>query len=306
MGLLQLRYSELLEQRIAQLESIIKTSSSSATPSSDVKASESAPQKYVAGEHPSENPVPETAKSEEAPPDESQPKKRKRFRNVVRRFNKEKGIHEDTEIEGLEKKTDDSKVAFTFRTNAPVEGEKTGEELKSEIDVETSGLRSILKDCIGDDYPGQNLDGDPVNIISPYAALVRQFKTESAAFEESHVNVLQVHNWDKLRKATEACDGDNEEKKQAREDLQTLMACVETAPDLEKYFKTRESNLRANITTYEFMWTCFAPGTKIIAKVTIPVRGFLLVCSRYQAISRRAASSTSKSFANPTQHSPRD
>ena len=41
---------------------------------------------------------------------------------------------------------------------------------------------------------------------------------------------------------------------------------MEGAPELEKYFKTRESNLNASITTYETMWTLFSPKTKIVAK----------------------------------------
>ena len=41
---------------------------------------------------------------------------------------------------------------------------------------------------------------------------------------------------------------------------------MEGAPELEKYFKTRESNLNASITTYETMWTLFPPKTKIVAR----------------------------------------
>ena len=44
------------------------------------------------------------------------------------------------------------------------------------------------------------------------------------------------------------------------------MDTVKAAPELVGYFKTRESNLNAAITTYETMWTLFAPKTKIIAK----------------------------------------
>lgn len=54
---------------------------------------------------------------------------------------------------------------------------------------------------------------------------------------------------------------------QARKDLEKLLESVTTAPELEKYFKTRESNLKAHITTYETMWTIFPPRTKIVAKL---------------------------------------
>ena len=42
---------------------------------------------------------------------------------------------------------------------------------------------------------------------------------------------------------------------------------MKAAPELQSYFKTRESNLNASITTYETMWSLFAPKTKIIAKL---------------------------------------
>jgi len=61
--------------------------------------------------------------------------------------------------------------------------------------------------------------------------------------------------------------GDDERTIQARKDLEKLLECVTTAPELEKYFKTRESNLKAHITTYETMWTIFPPKTKIVAKL---------------------------------------
>lgn len=61
--------------------------------------------------------------------------------------------------------------------------------------------------------------------------------------------------------------GDDERTTQARKDLEKLLECVTTAPELEKYFKTRDSNLKAHITTYETMWTIFPPKTKIVAKL---------------------------------------
>ena len=42
----------------------------------------------------------------------------------------------------------------------------------SEIDIEADGLRELLKEQIGNDYPGQNFDGDTVEMSAPFAALV--------------------------------------------------------------------------------------------------------------------------------------
>ena len=42
----------------------------------------------------------------------------------------------------------------------------------SEVDIEATGLRDLLKEVIGDDYPGQNFDGDIVEMGAPFPALV--------------------------------------------------------------------------------------------------------------------------------------
>jgi hypothetical protein len=78
---------------------------------------------------------------------------------------------------------------------------------------------------------------------------------------------VQVHNWDKLQEETKAQENDDETKKQAREDLTKLLESVTSSPELEKYFKSRDSNIKAGISTFDTMWTLFAPKTKIVAKL---------------------------------------
>jgi hypothetical protein len=73
--------------------------------------------------------------------------------------------------------------------------------------------------------------------------------------------LIQVHNWDKLQKKLKEAP-----ESQASQDLQHLLQRIQSAPELEKYFKTRETNINASITTYETLWTCFAPKTRVIAK----------------------------------------
>ena len=76
----------------------------------------------------------------------------------------------------------------------------------------------------------------------------------------------QVHFWDSLQTASEPNSTDSESKKQARLDLELLLEQVIQDSELDAYFKTRASNLTANLTTYESMWTLFIPGQKIYAK----------------------------------------
>lgn len=75
-----------------------------------------------------------------------------------------------------------------------------------------------------------------------------------------------VHYWAALTKATTEPAVDDQKQKVAQEDLARLLEHVKGAPELETYFKTRESNLKASLTTYDTMWSLFVPGQKIYAK----------------------------------------
>ncbi|MCJ1252166.1 hypothetical protein MMC30_009405 [Trapelia coarctata] len=224
---LQHRYTELLEERIAQLEAVIQASSKSISKGTKEKADNISKSK----------PSDERGESEQKP----------RYRNIVRKWNKETGAHEDVDLrEADQKKSDEGEIAFTFRCVMSQEN-KTKDE-NSEVDIEAAGLRDLLKNLIVD-YPGQNLDGETIYMFAPFPAL--------------------IHNWTKLEdgaKAGAKSDCDDPKRKQACEDLQRLLERVKAAPELEKYFKTRESNLAASITTYDTMWTLFAPKTKVVAK----------------------------------------
>ncbi|EED20799.1 26S protease regulatory subunit, putative [Talaromyces stipitatus ATCC 10500] len=256
-AVLQLRYNELLEKRVAQLESAIETS---ARPSSQISEESNNkkvppttdPRKPREVEEETSNGRLKQTDSSKIPDEAKQgdgdaaKASKSRYRNVVRQFNKDTGVHEDIDVGGLDpKRDDDGEVAFVFRKTLPNDFRKN--ETYSEIDVEAPGLRALLRDCVGADYPGQNLDGDTVNLVTPFAPL--------------------IHNWEVLQEATKLRTDDDERTIQARQDLEKLLECVTTAPELEKYFKTRESNLKAHITTYETMWTIFPPKTKIVAKL---------------------------------------
>ncbi|KAJ5432370.1 uncharacterized protein N7458_011526 [Penicillium daleae] len=125
---------------------------------------------------------------------------------------------------------------------------KTYEKTKpaySEIEVQSQGLRDLLRSVIGD-YPGQSFDGTSVYIPGPFQAV--------------------VHYWEELRAEIEPKEGDSEETKQAREDLNEMMNSIRASTELESYFKTRESNMESGVITYEFLWTIFRPKTKVFAR----------------------------------------
>lgn len=92
-----------------------------------------------------------------------------RYRSVVRKWNEKDGVYIDVDVGIDGKKAEDGEIAFTFRKIRNFDQRDSRKE-ESEIDLEAEGLRNLVKEIIGKDYPGQNL-GEIVNIIAPYAPL---------------------------------------------------------------------------------------------------------------------------------------
>ncbi|KAH8589629.1 P-loop containing nucleoside triphosphate hydrolase protein [Bisporella sp. PMI_857] len=112
----------------------------------------------------------------------------------------------------------------------------------SVIDVTSPALVHLLEDEIGNNYPGINFNGGMIHMQSPFPAI--------------------VHNWEKLQIAAARVAPESE----SREDLAHLLEQISMSEELEDYFKTRETGLLGNLTTFETAWTLFAPGTLIVAK----------------------------------------
>lgn len=96
-----------------------------------------------------------------------------RYRSVVRKWNKKQESYEDVDVDLDGKKVEDGEIAFTFRKKILSTEPGDPRDTTSEVDIEAAGLRSLVRDIVGTDYPGQNMDGDTVNITAPYAPLVR-------------------------------------------------------------------------------------------------------------------------------------
>lgn len=130
-------------------------------------------------------------------------------------------------------------VAYTFRrVYDPDTGDKGA---YSALDIEDPVLIKLLKAEIGK-YPGVNFDSDIITMRSPFAPI--------------------VHSWDKLNKRA-TIDPETQETK----DLESLLGRVKTAPELQDYFKSRDSNLAAKVVTFDTLWTIFAPGRLIVARL---------------------------------------
>ena len=106
-----------------------------------------------------------------------------RYRNIVRQWDKKTGAQEDIVLGENKRKDADGEIAYTFRR---VLDPETGvKDAYSEIDIESRGLRELLKETIGD-YPGQNFDGETVEITRPFEPLVRKFTRSSKTRVKSH------------------------------------------------------------------------------------------------------------------------
>jgi hypothetical protein len=112
---------------------------------------------------------------------EKQKQPKSRYRNTVRRTDPRTGEQIEKELGDTIEETDNGETVFTFRRVIPSYGEKYA---YSEVDIgESKGLRSILSGIIGPDYPGVNLDGPVINIVSPFACIVSvHAATETSSF----------------------------------------------------------------------------------------------------------------------------
>jgi hypothetical protein len=159
-------------------------------------------------------------------------------------YSEEQGCQKEFDIDGLEtelvNKKPSSDYAFTFRKIFGKDTKFKG----SEVDIHAEGLRHLIRDNLPH-YEGHAWDGDVVTQTAPFHYF--------------------IFNWSRLIAASENLESDSPELKEARSDLRLLLDYIKVSPDLESYFKTRESYIKSRVTTYEWIWTIFSPGTKVIA-----------------------------------------
>ncbi|KAL8913046.1 MAG: hypothetical protein Q9172_007376 [Xanthocarpia lactea] len=94
-----------------------------------------------------------------------------------------------------------------------------------------------------------------------------------------------LHHWDELVEQTMVRDeqhipGPNSESERARETreaLADLLECITTARELKDYFKTRDTNIAKQVTSFEYLWTFFPPGTKVVASPFMGTQQLFLV-----------------------------
>jgi len=179
---LQLRYTELLEKRIAQLEALIKENAKSSdgkkeeNKTDDSKKTDAESSKVrrtstsldislIEADTVCQDKATESGSTKEA-----EGKSGGRYRNILRKWDSSTGSHKDEIVGETNKKPDLKDVAYTFRR---VYDPETGEKgAYSELDIEDEGLIALLRSVIDNKYPGINFDGDLVNMSAPFAPIV--------------------------------------------------------------------------------------------------------------------------------------
>lgn len=125
-----------------------------------------------------------------------------------------------------------------------------GSDDSSEIDIVSLDLWDLLKKHLAA-TPRHLFRGQPITLYSPFEAF--------------------VHNFDHLQSvAVQVNDEDSEQQKQARKDLQLLLAVISGGSSgdekLNKYFKMRDSYKSDGTIQFDDLWTIFPPGALIYGK----------------------------------------
>ena len=159
---------------------------------------------------------------------------------LARREDRPVDVDGAAEAKGKEKPVE---YAFTYRRVMDSNNEKNLEY--SELDIESPGLRKILGENVTH-YPSELFEEKSLNMLSPFQPL--------------------VFNWENLEKAVEQRESDNEDRKEAREHLSSLLKTLRTSEELGQYFKNRDANLAARTITSEWLWTIFPPKTLLYTR----------------------------------------
>jgi hypothetical protein len=251
---------ELLEQRIAQLELLLKQSvPKDATTSTGSEADAKAEPSLTVGSKIAPADKSNLAsESDDTSVPSSKPAKaaeESRVRHVIRLWDPEEREYNDVDQgnkkEGIKKESEEEKDeqasparAFTYRKTYESDG-RTLES--SEIEIEDpnvyEALTNVTRTVYGDSY--FSTWPRTYTFVSPFAQL--------------------VHCYGELERISQPSDADDEVARLQKRDLQLLMETVRTSPDVAPYFKGRSES--PNTITFRFLWTLFPPCTEIVGRL---------------------------------------
>ncbi|KAF7936395.1 uncharacterized protein EAE98_002614 [Botrytis deweyae] len=172
-----------------------------------------------------------------------------RAKVVISRIDMETGEHKDQPANEpiLSAPSDTVEKSQAFILRKIIADPDQNEGNYSQVEMISDGLWNLLKQILNH-WLDHIFDGSPVLLYSPYEPLVLY--------------------WDDLNNAAEK-EVEDAVEKQARADLKLLLETIGSGSGdakLDKYLKSRKSNMDQRTVTYETLWTIFAPGTLVYGR----------------------------------------
>ncbi|RYP48369.1 hypothetical protein DL768_005738 [Monosporascus sp. mg162] len=174
-------------------------------------------------------------------------------------------------VDNAEKKPDDKEEAGN-KTDKPGETKCIGRYVVALRKWDSSSA-SYKDETVAEDFLKKKERKD-VAYVFRRVVYETYFGNKRAYSELEIEDPSLTHNWDRLQKRAQ-----QDPESQPSKDLAHLLGRVETAEELVDYFKTKEVNSIAKVTTFETLWTVFAPKTLIVAKPFLGIPQLLEVSS---------------------------
>ena len=137
--------------------------------------------------------------------------------------------------------TNDAKIPATFRRHLNGDNEKVIDF--EEVEVHSRELKDLLLKTSIHWEEMVNESDQSLSVHSPFYKFVQ--------------------DWDAHEESCEPRDSDNEELRQARTDLQELMALIKGSDSLKSYFRSRDGIKSSKKISFDFLWTLFPHGTLV-------------------------------------------
>ncbi|KAJ4301552.1 hypothetical protein N0V90_003645 [Kalmusia sp. IMI 367209] len=236
---LEYRYIELLESKIAHLETQLASAPETATGTTEHKDTSKA-----AADGTPDN-VQKSAEVEVEP----------RYKTIISKWDADEGDFKDIDATKKEEKKEigpqnKSQRAFTFRklTMGRTRYQayrNQSESVSSEVEIEFKPLQRLL----GKLTSKWGWSDMVVNCRSPYIPL--------------------IHSWEEALEESRKVVEEDPDEKQARADLAELLQMLSTSSGylpLDRYFKDRHTFAEEGTITHSALWTLFPPGTLIVSQ----------------------------------------
>ncbi|KAL8910190.1 MAG: hypothetical protein Q9171_004488 [Xanthocarpia ochracea] len=257
------QYVTLLEQRVAQLNQIV-SSSSVANKIGNPAGNDNAlkPDKDLVNASISKTPHTKdnldkaaTGTAKVDPTCDNPTKSPVRVRQVIAMYNETTGALEEVPIEKETPKDEGTKPPCVLRNVRDTDNPSI--IAHNEVDFGPGPLLELMKGVMVDEDVDADWNGDYVNLVTPFVSL--------------------VHKWDALKKAESELESDSLERKEARADLKIVLDFVERSKLLEAYFKNRESHRNSKVVEYKYIWTIFPVGTEVIGTTFMEEKQIMIV-----------------------------